>query len=134
MSEILDPAGTELDQRQLAEQSLAQAKERGVELVGPNGVLNQPTKNVLENALDAAMTQHLDYDRYDPAGRGSGNSHNGMRCKTVFSEISPVGIDVRHTASPSSTNRGGSVDRETRAAMHRQIRTPGAVALPEHRS
>ena len=30
-----------LDQRQLAEQLLAQAKEQGVELVGPNGLLNQ---------------------------------------------------------------------------------------------
>ena len=44
---------TEVDQRQLAEQLLAQAKEQGVELVGPNGLLNQLTKNVLETALDA---------------------------------------------------------------------------------
>jgi putative transposase len=48
MSETLDPVATELDQRQLAEQLLAQAKEQGIELVGPNGLLNQLTKNVLE--------------------------------------------------------------------------------------
>jgi transposase-like protein len=48
---------------------LAQAKEQGVELVGPNGLLNQLTKNVLETALDAEMTEHLGYDRHDPAGR-----------------------------------------------------------------
>jgi putative transposase len=63
MSETLDPVATELDQRQLAEQLLAQAKEQGVELVGPNGLLNQLTKNVLETALDAEMTEHLGYDR-----------------------------------------------------------------------
>src|ERR1700747_900904 len=59
MSETLDPVAIELDQRQLAEQLLAQAKEQGVELVGPNGLLNQLTKNVLETALDAEMTKHL---------------------------------------------------------------------------
>jgi putative transposase len=53
MSETLDPVAMELDQRQLAEQLLAQAKEQGVELVGPNGLLNQLTKNALETALDA---------------------------------------------------------------------------------
>ena len=44
------PVAMELDQRQLAEQLLAQAKEQGVELAGPNGLLNQLTKNVLETA------------------------------------------------------------------------------------
>jgi putative transposase len=67
MSETLDPVAMQLDQRQLAEQLLAQAKEQGVELVGPNGLLNQLTKNVLETALDAEMTEHLGYDKHDPA-------------------------------------------------------------------
>src|SRR5262245_59823519 len=94
MSETLDPVAMELDQRQLAEQLLAQAKEQGVELVGPNGLLNQLTKNVLETALDAEMTEHLGYDRHDPVGRGSGNSRNGTRSKTVLTEIGPVEIEV----------------------------------------
>ena len=50
MSETLEPVTTKLDQQQLAEQLLAQAKEQGVELVGPNGLPNQLTKNVLETA------------------------------------------------------------------------------------
>src|SRR5215213_1811917 len=101
MSETLDSVATELDQRQLAEQLLAQAKEQGVELVGPNGLLNQLTKNVLETALDAEMTEHLGYDRHDPTGRGSGNSRNGMRSKTVFTEIGPVDIDVPRDVNSS---------------------------------
>jgi transposase-like protein len=80
----------ELDQRELAEELLAQAKEQGVELVGPNGLLNQLTKNVLETALDAQMSEHLGYDKHDPAGRGSGISRNGTRAKTVLTEIGPV--------------------------------------------
>jgi putative transposase len=94
MSETLDPVAMELNQQQLAEQLLAQAKEQGVELVGPNGLLNQLTKNMLETALGAEMTEHLGYDNHDPAGRGSGNSGNGMRTKTVLNEIGPVEIEV----------------------------------------
>ena len=101
MSETLDPMVTELDQRQLAEQLLAQAKEQGVELVGPNGLLNQLTKNVLETALDAEMAEHLGYDKHDPAGRGSGNSRNGTRAKTVLTEIGPVDIEVPRDVNSS---------------------------------
>ena len=46
-------------------------KEHGVDLVGPNGLLNQLTKNVLETALEAEMSEHLGYDRHDPAGRAA---------------------------------------------------------------
>lgn len=94
MTETLDPMADEVDQKQLAEQLLAQTKEQGVELMCPNGLLNQLTKNVLETALDAEMTEHLGYERHGAAGRGSGNSRNGTRSKTVLTEIGPVGIDV----------------------------------------
>lgn len=99
MSETLDAMATVVDQQQLAEQLLAQAKEQGVELIGPNGLLNQLTKNVLETALDAEMTEHVGYEKHDPVGRGSGNSRNGTRPKTVLTEIGPVEIEV-----PRDTN------------------------------
>jgi hypothetical protein len=52
--EIIDPVtGEIIDQKELAERLLAQAKEQGVSLVGPGGLLNQLTKNVLETALEA---------------------------------------------------------------------------------
>lgn len=94
MTETLDPVTNDVDQQQLAEQLLAQAKEQGVDLVGPNGLLNQLTKNVLETALEAEMSEHLGYDKHDSAGRGSGNSRNGTRAKTVLTEIGPVEIEV----------------------------------------
>lgn len=68
---------------------MAQAKDHGVELVGPNGLLNQLTKSVLETALAAEMAEHLGYDKHDPAGRGSGNSRNGTRAKTMLTESRP---------------------------------------------
>ncbi len=94
MTETLEPVTDEVDQQELAERLLAQAKEQGVDLVGPDGLLNQLTKNVLETALDAEMTEHLGYDKHDSAGRGSGNSRNGTRSKTVLTEIGPVEIEV----------------------------------------
>jgi transposase-like protein len=51
-----------VDQKQLAEQLLQQAEEQNIELVGPGGLLNQLTKNVLETALDAEMAEHLGYE------------------------------------------------------------------------
>ena len=57
---MIGPMATDIvDQKQLAEQLLVQAKEQNVELVGPGGLLGQLTKNVLETALDAEMSEHL---------------------------------------------------------------------------
>lgn len=62
--------------------------------MGPGGLLNRLTETVLETALDAEMTEHLGYDKHDPASRNSGNSRNGTRAKTVWTEIGPVEIEV----------------------------------------
>lgn len=95
LGEMIEPMTTDIvDQKELAEQLLAQAKEQNIELVGPDGLLGQLTKNVLETALDAEMAEHLGYEKHDPAGRGSGNSRNGTRSKTVLTEIGPVEIEV----------------------------------------
>ena len=98
MTDTLEPVAAaheeDLDQEQLAQQLLAQAKEQGVELVGPDGLLNQLTKRVLETALEEEMSEHLGYDKHDPVGRNRGNSRNGVRSKTVLTEIGPVEIDV----------------------------------------
>ena len=98
MTDTLEPVAAaheeDIDQEQLAQQLLAQAKEQGVELVGPDGLLNQLTKRVLETALEEEMSEHLGYDKHDPVGRNRGNSRNGVRSKTVLTEIGPVEIDV----------------------------------------
>lgn len=53
-TEMIDPVtGEIIDEQQLAEQLLKQAKEQGGDLVGPNGLLNGLTKRVLETALEA---------------------------------------------------------------------------------
>ncbi|GAA2909183.1 hypothetical protein Acy02nite_88850 [Actinoplanes cyaneus] len=71
------------------------AKEQGLSLTGPDGLLKQLTKAVLETALNEEMTQHLGYAKNDPAGAGSGNVCNGSRSKTVLTDATGhVQIDV----------------------------------------
>jgi transposase-like protein len=65
-----------------------------MQLVGAGGLLTGLTKSVLETALDAEMSEHLGYQKHDPAGRDGGNSRNGYRAKTVLAEIGPVQIEV----------------------------------------
>ena len=71
------------------------AREQGLSLTGPDGLLKQLTKTVLETALNEEMTEHLGYDKHDPAGAGSGNIRNGTRSKTVLTEATgQVQIEV----------------------------------------
>jgi transposase-like protein len=78
----------------LADELLARAQSEGVELLGPDGLLSQVTKAVLERALAEEMTEHLGYDKHDPAGRGSGNSRNGITGKRLLTEIGGIELDV----------------------------------------
>jgi putative transposase len=78
---------------QLVGQVIDQAKASGLQLTGEGGVA-QLTKRLLESALDGEITDHLGYDKHDPAGRGSGNSRNGSRAKTVLTDVGPVEVSV----------------------------------------
>ena len=48
------------------------AQEKGWSLTGPDGLLKTLTQTVLETALNEEMTEHLGYEKHDPAGRGIG--------------------------------------------------------------
>ncbi len=82
-------------QRAVIADLVRQARAAGVSLVGPDGLLKQLTKTVIEAALEEEMSDHLGYDKHDPMGRNHGNSRNGTRSKTVISDaVGPVEIDV----------------------------------------
>jgi transposase-like protein len=75
---------------------VAEARQRGLELTGPSGLLKLFTKNVLETALGEEMTEHLGHEknRAEP-GRVSANVRNGTRAKTVVSDAAgEVEIEV----------------------------------------
>jgi transposase-like protein len=82
-------------QEKVAEELVRRAREQGLSLTGPDGLLKQLTKTVLETALNQEMTEHLGHDKHAPAGNEGGNVRNGTRPKTVLTEGSgQVGIEV----------------------------------------
>ena len=82
-------------EQQAAVELVRLAQEKGLSLTGPDGLLKQLTKTVLEAALNEEMTEHLGYEKHDPAGAGTGNIRNGTRAKTVLTETTgAVEIDV----------------------------------------
>ena len=90
-------SGRQLSPEQAAAAAMvAEAKARGLELTGPNGLLKLFTKNVLETALNEELTEHLGHAKHqDEAGRDSTNVRNGSRSKTVISDaVGEVTIDV----------------------------------------
>jgi putative transposase len=64
------------------------------DILGENGLLKQFVKAVLERALNAELTQHLGYEKHDPAGYNSGNSRNGTSSKTLNGEFGEIQIEV----------------------------------------
>src|SRR6476469_9594691 len=89
--------GRQLSPEQAAAAAMvAEAKARGLELTGPNGLLKLFTKNVLETALNEELTEHLGHAKHqDEAGRASTNVRNGSRSKTVISDaVGEVAINV----------------------------------------
>jgi putative transposase len=69
VTEIIEPMAAQIDQQQLAQELVEQARAEGVELVGQGGLLTRLTKSVLETGLEAEMAEHLGYDKHDPIGR-----------------------------------------------------------------
>ncbi len=104
----------------LAQELVERARSEGVELVGPGGLLTGLTKTVLETALDAEMEDHLGYAKHAVEGRDKGNSRNGMRSKTVLTEVGEVQINVPR-------DREGSF--EPKIVQKRQRRLAGVDEL-----
>jgi putative transposase len=88
-----DPTNGGVD-AELVARLVEQARAAGLQLTGEGGLLQQLTKRVVEAALDGEITDHLGYDKGDPAGKNGGNSRNGSRSKTVLTEVGPVDITV----------------------------------------
>lgn len=64
------------------------------DLIGETGLLKQLTKALLERALGAELTQHLGYEKHDPAGYHSGNARNGTSAKTVKGEFGEITVEA----------------------------------------
>jgi transposase-like protein len=97
---------------------VAEARERGLALTGPDGLLKLFTKNVLETALNEEMTEHLGHEknRAEP-GRESTNVRNGTRPKTVISDAAGE-VDIEVPRDRESTFEPRIVKKRQRRLTH----------------
>jgi len=105
---------------QLIGQLVDRARGEGLRLTGEDGLLGQLTKRIIEAPAKGEMDEHLSYAKHDPAGRDGANSRNGVRAKTVLTDIGPVEV-----AMPR--DRGGTF--EPQIVRRRQRRLSGIDGL-----
>src|SRR5271157_77589 len=64
------------------------------DIIGENGLLKQLTKALLERALSAELTEHVGYEKHDPAGNNSGNSRNGTSRKSLKGDFGEIELET----------------------------------------
>jgi putative transposase len=64
------------------------------DLIGENGLLKQLTKQLLERAMAAELTEHVGYEKHDAAGNNSGNSRNGKTAKTIKGTFGDLALEL----------------------------------------
>ncbi len=95
---------------------LLEGYEGPEDLLGDEGLLESLQKALMERVFGAELTEHLGYEKGDPAGRGSGNNRNGHSKKRVLTETSSVEVSVPR-------DRNGSF--EPQLVKKGQSRLPG---------
>src|SRR6478672_3977820 len=76
-----------------------------VELTGSDGLIPGLIKAALERGLQAELSDHLGYDKGDPAAALFANSRNGTTPKTMASQVGDVRLDVPRDRDGSFTPR-----------------------------
>ncbi len=118
--QVVHTPSSAVSDEQLVAMLVDRARNDGLQLTGEGGLLQLLTKRVLEGEI----TDHVGYEKHDPAGKNNGNSRNGTRAKTVLTDVGPVEVRVpRDTAGTFEPRRGVVVLR----VPHRQraVRRPG---------
>ena len=62
------------------------------EIVGPNGLLGDLTRRLIERAMAGELTGHLGYEPHQEPPGGAGNTRNGSTPKTVQTSAGPIQI------------------------------------------
>jgi len=63
-------------------------------LIGPDGLVKELTKALVERMLAGELNHHLGYEKHEIAGYGSGNSRNGKSQKTLKGDSGEMTIKV----------------------------------------
>ena len=110
-------------QREAIAQMVRQARDAGIALTGPGGLLKALTAQIVEAGLDEELNEHLGYDKHDPVGRGWGNSRNGTRSKTVITgNVGAIQVQV-------PWDRNGSFEPQLVKKRQRRLSDMDAMVL-----
>ena len=118
LSDERDPLPDELRERlldgMLGELLAGRRGER--EILGPDGLLGDLTRRLVERALREELTEHLGYPAGQAPPGGAGNSRNGGTPKTLLTD---------HGSVPIKTPRDRGGGFEPRLVKHNQRRLEG---------
>ena len=113
------PGGGLLERPELSDElidELLAGARTAEEIAGPDGLLRQLTRRLLERALQAELTEHLGYPAGQAPPGGAGNSRNGGTPKTLLTD---------HGSVPIKTPRDRGGGFEPRLVKHNQRRLEG---------
>ena len=78
---------------ELIDQLLA-GREGPEAITGPDGLLKQLTKRVVERAVSAELSDHLGYEFGEQPPEGEPNRRNGWTSKTLITDQGPVPVEL----------------------------------------
>ncbi len=80
--------GKPTGEEQAADEMVRRAREQSLSLTGPDGLLKQLTKTMLETALSQELTERLGHEKNGSPDPATGNVRNATRPKAVLTESS----------------------------------------------
>jgi transposase-like protein len=64
------------------------------DITGPDGLLKELTKALIERAMEAEMTDQIGYEKSDQSEKPSVNRRNGKSKKTLRTDQGPIEVDI----------------------------------------
>ena len=89
------PGAVESDGLQISDDildALLAGASTAQEIAGPDGLLGQLTRRLLNRALEAELSAHLGYEPGEAPPGGAGNARNGRPGKTILTDQGPLRI------------------------------------------
>src|SRR3954469_4487728 len=89
------PGGGLLERPELSDELIGEllaGATSAEEIAGPDGLLGELTRRLLERAREAELTEHLGYPAGHAPPGGAGNARNGRPSKTVLTDQGPLRV------------------------------------------
>ena len=61
---------------------------------GPDGIMKQLTKALVERTMQAELTEHLGYEKHDQSKKQAENRRNGKTTKELRTDQGPMPVEI----------------------------------------